>query len=85
MTTRLSKPFRKDYARLPTKIRKKVDRQINTLTIDFRHPSLNVKKMRGKGDYWEARVDYKHRLTFQIHNDIIVLRAVGSHDVLKKS
>jgi hypothetical protein len=30
------------------------------------------------------RVDYHHRLTFQVLDDIIVFRKVGSHDVLKR-
>ena len=84
MRLRLSKPFLKQYAKLPLVIRKKVDRQIRYLVSNLRHPSLYAKKMTGEEDIWEARVDYHHRLTFQIVGETIVWRRVGSHDILKK-
>lgn len=84
MTLRLSKPFIKQYAKLPTAVRKKVDRQLRTLATNFRHPSLHAKRIKGSEDIWEARADYKHRFTFQIVNNLIILRRVGPHDVLKK-
>lgn len=76
--------FKKLYKRLPDKLKTKAKKQIQWLVKDMNHPSLNTKKMRGGGDIWEARVDYQHRFTFQKNNDTIILRSVGSHDVLKK-
>ncbi len=84
MTLRLSKPFSKHYTKLPPSVRKKVDRQLQTLAANFRHPSLHTKRIKGSEDIWEARVDYKNRFTFQIANGIIILRKVGPHDVLKQ-
>jgi mRNA-degrading endonuclease RelE of RelBE toxin-antitoxin system len=75
--------FRKLFKRLPVTLRKKVIRQLRVLAGDIRQPSLNAKKMRGRQGIWEARIDYRHRVTFQIVGDRIVLRAVGPHDVLK--
>ncbi len=85
MTIRLTKSFIKQYAKLRPSIRKKTDRQLKIIKQNFHHPSLNTKKMQGRDEVWEARVDYKHRFTFQIQDDIIILRAIGSHDILKKA
>ncbi len=75
--------FARQYQKLPVEVRRKVDRQITRLMQSLRHPSLYAKKMAGQSDVWEARVDYRHRMTFQIQGDMIVLRAVGAHDVLR--
>ena len=83
MKLRLSKPFLRQYTKLPTSIRKKVDRQLKYLTQDLRHPSLVAKKMEGRRDIWEARVDYHHRLTFTVISQLIILRRVGTHDILR--
>ena len=79
-----TKPFTKQYAKLPLAIRKKVDRQIKHLAQDIRHPAINAKKMIGVGDIWEARVDRQYRFTFQIQDDIIILRKVGTHEIYRK-
>lgn len=84
MTIRLSRQFVKQYAKLPANVRKKLDRQLQILASSFHHPSLNTKKMHGTRDIWEARVDYKHRFTFQAHNKLLILRRVGPHDVLQE-
>ena len=76
--------FRKCYKRLPTNIQKKVNRQLYHLAADIRHPSLSAKKIQGRDDIWEARVDIHHRMTFQVNDEVITLRAVGPHDLLKK-
>jgi len=84
MTVRFLQPFLRQYAKLPTAIRTKVERQVNYLARDIRHPGTHAKKMTGAGDIWEARVDYQHRLTFQVIDDVMVFRKVGAHDVLKQ-
>ena len=75
--------FEVKYAHLPLPIQKKVDRQIGYLAKNIRHPGAHAKKMGSVGDIWEARVDYQHRLTFHIVDDMIVFRTVGTHDILK--
>jgi hypothetical protein len=47
------------------------------------HSSLNIKKMKDPREIWEGRVTESYRNTFQIQEDIYVLRKVGSHDILK--
>jgi mRNA-degrading endonuclease RelE of RelBE toxin-antitoxin system len=79
------KTFQKAYRKLPAGVQERVDKQIELLAGDFRHPSLHTKKIKGREGIWEVRVDDFHRLTFEIVADTIFLRVVGNHDdVLKK-
>ena len=48
-----------------------------------RHPSLRIKKLRGT-DKFEIRVSKGYRLTFRYADDVLELRRVGTHDILKK-
>ena len=48
-----------------------------------RHPSLHVKKLKGT-DKLEIRVSKGYRLTFRFADDVLELRRVGTHDILKK-
>jgi hypothetical protein len=61
-----------------------VDKQLELLLENAKHPSLNVKKMNDPRDIWEGRVTAAYRFTFQIENDVYMLRKVGTHDILKK-
>ena len=72
--------FRKSYQHLPRAIQRKVDRQLNVLTENLRHPSLQVKHIKGTHGLWEARVDLQYRMTFEMVGDTIYLRVVGNHD-----
>jgi mRNA-degrading endonuclease RelE of RelBE toxin-antitoxin system len=71
------------YFKLPAEVRKKVDRRITYLAYNLRHPGVKAKKMSSVGDIWEGRVNGGYRFTFQIHDDTIVLRKVGPHDILR--
>jgi len=73
------------YRQLPPQIQRKVDRQLRLLADNFRHPSLQTKKIQGTKGIFEARVDLHYRMSFEIEGDALVLRVVGNHDdVLKR-
>lgn len=77
----LTERFRKSALELPPETREKLKKQIGLLAADPRHPSLRVKKVRGTGSVFEARVDRGVRFTFEFGRDGgIVLRVVGPHD-----
>lgn len=78
-----SEPFVKEYLNLQLPIRKKLDRQLTYLAENLRHPGLYAKKVSGAADIWEARIDYHFRFTFQILENVILLRRAGTHDILK--
>lgn len=76
--------FRRAYRSLTENERKQVKKAISLLTDNWRHPSLAVKRVRGTDGIWEARAGLSLRITFELEDDTIVLRNVGSHnDTLK--
>lgn len=52
---------------------------------DPRHPSLKVKKLEGAKDIWEMSVTKSYRITFQRNGEIVLLRNIGTHDILRKA
>ena len=83
MTLTFSKPFVRQYRKLAPPIRTKVDRQLRNLSQNPRHPGLFARKMTGYSDVWEARIDEHYRVTFQIVDDVIVVRRVGTHEIYR--
>lgn len=84
MNVQTSRPFERDYARLPEEIKDRVDKQLTLLLANPRHPSLGLKRVRGTGAIWELRISRAYRLTLEIAGDTYVLRRVGSHDILNR-
>ena len=80
---RILSTFKKDYKKLPSETKDKVDKQLEFLLSNPDHPSLNLHQIRGTKGIWEGYVDYKYRFTFEIDGDFYVLRKVGVHDVIK--
>lgn len=83
MKIRRTASFLKDYQGLPADIQKRIDKQIIFLVENIRHPSLNMKKLRGT-DKLEVRVTKGYRMTLRSQEDFIELRRVGTHDILRK-
>lgn len=79
----ITKPFARDYTKLPKRIQGAVDKQVERLLSNPQHPSLKVKKMKNLKGIWEARVTGSYRLTFHVEKDTYILRRVGAHDILK--
>lgn len=74
----LTERFKKSALELGPDIREKLKKQIGLLAADPRHPSLRVKKIKGTGSIFEARVDGDHRFTFEFGGrHEIILRVVG--------
>jgi mRNA-degrading endonuclease RelE of RelBE toxin-antitoxin system len=80
-----TKRFKASYKKLPLVIQKKFDKQIKLLEHNFRHPSLQIKKIQGFDKIWEARVDYHYRFTFNLENEMIILRTIRAHDKVLES
>lgn len=77
--------FVKDYEGLPQRLQRQVDKALGLLLEDPRHPSLQVKKVKGSKDRWEGRVTLHYRFIFTIQGDAYLLLRVGTHDLLKRS
>jgi mRNA-degrading endonuclease RelE of RelBE toxin-antitoxin system len=83
MTFRPTARFAADYSRLPQTPQQRVDKALALLRDNPRHPSLQIKKMKGYENRWEGRVSLHYRFTFTIDADAYVLLRVGTHDLLK--
>ena len=74
-----SAKFKKQYKKLPRKIKNKFSKQLKLLQQDYRYSSLRTKKMKGY-DIFEARIDLHNRFTFEISGNFINLLSIGPHD-----
>lgn len=83
MKLSFTKTFIRDYRKLPPGLQETVDKQLELLLSNQRHPSLNIKKMSDPRNIWEGRATASYRFTFQVEGDVYVLRRVGTHDTLK--
>ena len=86
-----TKQFRKSYDRLPKHIQEKAKKAFSLFMAHPHHPfhpSLHIKRMKGTDRIWEGRIDYQYRFTFEFQTDndetIVILRNIGSHDILLK-
>lgn len=82
MKIAFSKPFEKDYAKLPKNIQKLLDGQLLLLLENSRYPSLRVKKMQGYAGIWEGRITQNYRFTFEKKEDAYLIRRAGTHPIL---
>ena len=72
--------FRQVYQELTAEEQALADKALRLLADNLRHPSLQVKKIKGTEGIWEARASRSIRLTFQVHGDLLVLRTIGQRD-----
>ena len=75
--------FIRDYHALPDQLQKTVDKKLKLFLDNRRHPSLNIKKMQDPRDIWEGRITQGYRFTFQMKGEVVILRRLGTHDILR--
>jgi hypothetical protein len=76
----ITERFASAYATLPQRVQRKVDKALQLLEEDFRHPGLRARRVEGTRGIHEARVDRKHRFTYETEGDRLIMRNVGEHD-----
>jgi len=77
--------FDRAYHKLPKEAQERFKEKIRLLaSLNFTHPSLKTKKIKGAPGIWEATIDKNHRFTFEKMDDAIRLRVIGKHDILEK-
>ena len=77
--------FRRDYKKLPEKIKSQVQKALQLLVANLSHPSLRTKKIKSRENIWEARVTKDYRFSFEIRGDACILRRVSKHnEVLRR-
>lgn len=76
----LSNKFIRAYKKLDWETRLQVDKTLQTIASNPKHPSLRLKRIKGIKDIWEASVNMSIRITLRFTEDIIQLRNIGAHD-----
>ena len=76
--------FERLFKRLPKAIREETYEKLDLLLHDASHPSLRVKRIRGTDGIWEMSVTMNYRLTFEVEGETVILRRIGTHDILRK-
>lgn len=86
MTRRVEFPagFDRPFRRLPKELRLKAYEKLALLFEDSSHPSLRVKRMKGTAAIWELSVTMNCRITFGVEDERVLLRRIGTHDVLRR-
>ncbi len=69
--------FEKAYRTLPTEQQTAVDAHLRLMAQNWRHPSLQTKRLPGTRNIWYLRVSRDLRLTFEPARTGILLRNVG--------
>lgn len=85
MRLQYTQRFERAYVNLEAGDAARVAKAIHLLADDMRHPGLRVRRVQGTSDIWEARASHSLRLTFEIHEDLLILRNVGPHDKVLKN
>lgn len=79
MRVRFSRLADKQYANLPSRLRTQVDKQLDFLSQNLRHPSLQAKKYGGTDNVWQGRVNRDYRFYFQITDDVYDIISIIPH------
>jgi mRNA-degrading endonuclease RelE of RelBE toxin-antitoxin system len=80
MRIKWTERFLRAYRMLGAEDARRVEKALRLLADNPRQPGLRVKKMQGREGVWEARASNSLRLTFELRDDVILLRNVGAHD-----
>jgi mRNA interferase RelE/StbE len=72
--------FKRAYRRLQKRDRERVKKALAQLLADRTHPGLRVKRVQGTERIWEMRAGRDLRITFEIEEEVYILRNVGHHD-----
>jgi len=48
------------------------------------YPSFRTKRIRSTRNIWEASLTKKYRFTFEIDQNVIIFRNIGSHRIIDK-
>jgi len=80
-----TKPFKRDFQRLPEAIKRRTEAVLRLLMANRHHPSLRVKKVKGKilqgyDNIFEGRITLDYRFFFLVETDTYTLLRCGRHE-----
>lgn len=76
--------FDRLFRRLPKAIRDATYEKLAAYLDNPAHPSLRVKRIRGTDRIWEMTITMNYRLTFEVEGERVILRRIGTHDILRR-
>ena len=77
MNIRFSARARRDFADLPSNLKARARKQLDLLSGNLRHPSIQAKKYDQSNDVWQGRVNRDYRFYFQIvEDDYVIVRII---------
>ena len=76
--------FDRLFRRLPKAMREATYEKLAAYLENPAHPSLRVKRIKGTSRVWEMSITMNYRLTFEMEGEKVVLRRIGTHDVLRR-
>ena len=80
MRIRYTPRFKRDFAKLTHEEKAIAVQKLELFVENQRHPSLQLKKIRGSNDFRESRVNRDIRFSWQYCEGGVRLRAIGHHD-----
>lgn len=69
----------REYNSLSNSLQARVDKQLNLLIHNLRHPSLRAKKYDESNNVWQARVTKGYRFYFRIEGDTYRIITITPH------
>lgn len=79
MNVQFTPRAKRDYAELSPHIQRAVDKQLDFLRENLRHPSVQSKKYSEAEDIWQGRVTRDYRFYFQISGDTYLILRIIPH------
>ena len=80
-----SERFKKDYKLFSDDIKQVINSKLKILSGNPLHPSLRIKKIKGKEDIFETSINMHIRMTWNYYEGKILLRIIGEHDKTLKN
>jgi len=79
---RWTKSFERQFRKLGREIQEATYQKLSLLVENPPHPSLRLEKL--TDEIWAFSVTMNYRVTFQYFEGDILLRKIGTHDVLRR-
>ena len=76
--------FDRLFRRLPKEVRDATYEKLAAYLDNPAHPSLRVKRITGTDRIWEMSITMNYRLTFEVEGEKVILRRIGTHDILRR-
>jgi len=76
--------FERLFKKLPKATREETYEKLALFLNDPAHTSPRVKRIKRTVDIWEMSITMSYRVTFQFDGELVVLRRIGTHDLLRQ-